>query len=200
MSDNPSPADKDKIADILAIIVAKGDEQKAAIDTTRRALDPKALAEHVADNNDAFMGKSVQAFAKGIQLNHDAANANIGAARDTAATTKDLAAKLAVLDQESRRLASIAERLEERDTRSKWDWVTLATGMAVAAALAGGGAFYFAKANIERDDFSRSIQLISQDDNASWCRLANGQGVKGESGTQYCAIAMPEYQVPEPEE
>lgn len=183
MSDNPSPADKDKIADILAIIVAKGDEQKAAIDTTRRALDPKALAEHVADNNDAFMGKSVQAFAKGIQLNHDAANANIGAARDTAATTKDLAAKLAVLDQESRRLASIAERLEERDTRSKWDWVTLATGMAVAAALAGGGAFYFAKANIERDDFSRSIQLISQDDNASWCRLANGQGVKGESGT-----------------
>ena len=32
MSDNaPSPTDKDKIADILAIIAAKGDDQKAAL-------------------------------------------------------------------------------------------------------------------------------------------------------------------------
>ncbi|WP_274610747.1 hypothetical protein [Rhodovulum imhoffii] len=28
---------------------------KASIDTTRRALDPEALAQHVADNNTAFM-------------------------------------------------------------------------------------------------------------------------------------------------
>ncbi|MDB6183086.1 hypothetical protein [Paracoccus fistulariae] len=115
MSDNPSPADKDKIADILAIIVAKGDEQKAAlieladqtrqtktvlsdvlaqrseyaadirdlkaaIDTTRRALDPKALAEHVADNNNAFMGEITEKFARALNAN---ANATTSCATQT---------------------------------------------------------------------------------------------------------------------
>ncbi len=55
-------------------------------------------------------------------------------------------------------------------------------------------------ANIERADFQRSVQLIAQDNDASWCRLANGQGVKGDSGTQYCAIAMPEFQPEEEDE
>jgi len=71
--------------------------------------------------------------------------------------------------------------------------------MVVAALLAGGGAYYFAKATIERDDFQRSVQLISQDDDASWCGFANAPIIKDRNGLSYCAIAMPEYQEPETE-
>jgi hypothetical protein len=70
-------------------------------------------------------------------------------------------------------------------------------GMAVAAILAGGGAFFAAKANIERDDFQRSVQLISQDDDASWCGFASAPIIQDRNGLSYCAIQMPEYQVPE---
>ena len=69
--------------------------------------------------------------------------------------------------------------------------------MAVAAALAGGGAFFAAKANIKRNDFQRSIQLITQDDDASWCVLANAPIIQDRNGLSYCAIPMPEYQAPE---
>lgn len=60
-----------------------------------------------------------------------------------------------------------------------------------------GRAPYFTNTHIIAADCNRSFALISQDDDASWCRLANGQGVKGDSGTQYCALAMPEYQAEE---
>lgn len=66
--------------------------------------------------------------------------------------------------------------------------------MAVAALLAGGAAFYYAKANIVRDDFNRSVQLIAQDDDARWCNLANAPIIQDRNGLSYCAIAMPEYQ------
>lgn len=141
--------------------------------------------------------QTVQKFAKGIQLNFDAGHANQNAARETNQAAKDLAAKLKTLDQESRVLAAIAQNLEERDTRSKWDWVTLAAGMIVAALLAGGGTFYFAKANIKAQDFNRSVQLIAQDDDASWCGIANGQIVNANDGSKHCAIHMPNYVEPE---
>ncbi len=67
----------------------------------------------------------------------------------------------------------------------------------MAAILAGGGAFFAAKANIERDDFQRSVQLISQDDDASWCGFASAPIIQDRNGLSYCAIQMPEYQVPE---
>lgn len=84
--------------------------------------------------------------------------------------------------------------------RSKWDWVTLAAGMVVAAGLAGVGAFFYAKANIEKNDFSRSIQLISQDNDATWCGFANGQIVNANDSSKHCAIHMTNYVEPEPGE
>ncbi|ROT97420.1 hypothetical protein EB810_06030 [Altererythrobacter sp. FM1] len=66
--------------------------------------------------------------------------------------------------------------------------------MVAAALLAGGDAFFAAKANIEKDDFSRSIQLIAQDDGASWCGFANAPIIQDRNGLSYCAIAMPKYQ------
>ena len=136
------------------------------------------------------MGDLTQKFANALNANAERDHE----LRNTNRAFESLAAKL---HSETTLIAGLASRLEDRDTRSKWDWVALAAGMIVAALLAGGGAFYYAKANIVRADFQRSIQLIAQDDDASWCRLANGQGVRGESGTQYCAIQMPEFQAEE---
>ncbi|WP_417809659.1 hypothetical protein [Thioclava sp.] len=65
--------------------------------------------------------------------------------------------------------------------------------MLVAVRLADGDACYFAKANIKRDDFCRSIQLISQDDDAGWCKIANGLTVKANDGSKHCAIHTPNY-------
>ncbi len=87
MSDNtPSPADKaqlDKITDVLTALVDEARQSKiqmqdihaqrveyakdirdlkASVDTTRRALDPEALAKHVADNTTAFMGETTNTF------------------------------------------------------------------------------------------------------------------------------------------
>ncbi|MFD1059415.1 hypothetical protein ACFQ1N_13230 [Paracoccus fistulariae] len=78
-------------------------------------------------------------------------------------------------------LANITERLEERDQRSKWDWVTLAAAMLVAAGLAGAGAVYFAKDQIRANDFDRSVRLITQDDDAYWCGQAKGQIINSQS-------------------
>ncbi|WP_110278350.1 hypothetical protein [Loktanella sp. PT4BL] len=62
------------------------------------------------------------------------------------------------------------------------------------AIFASGGAFFAAKAQIEKDDFQRSVQLITQDDDASWCKIANAPIIQDRNGLSYCAIAMPEYQ------
>ncbi len=226
MSDNTtSPADKDKIADILEIIAAKGDEQKAAlieladqtrqtktvlsdvmaqrtefaahvkdlkasIDTTRRALDPKALAKNVADNNTAFMGDITQRFGHALDIN---------AARDRQLqnTAQDLEAQTKAFSTTNANLRFIADSLEERDKRSKWDWATLAAGMLISAGLAGGGAFYFAKASIEQDSFTQAVARIAQDTDAGWCDIANGQIVSANDGSKHCAIAMPNYVEPE---
>lgn len=115
---------------------------KAFIDTTRRALDPEQLCAHVADNIDHFMGDITQKFARGLQINLDAAKANQNAASNTANANSDLKNKIDKHDMESRTLASITKQLKERDARSKWDCVTLAVAMLLAAALAGGGAVY----------------------------------------------------------
>ena len=61
------------------------------------------------------------------------------------------------------RLANITERLETRDARSKWDWVTLAVGMEIAAILAGTEAIYFTKQNLDTANFKDAISLIAND-------------------------------------
>jgi hypothetical protein len=60
-----------------------------------------------------------------------------------------------------------------------------------------GVAFYFAKANIKSQDFNRSVQLISQDEDAGWCNVAQAPIIADRNGLSYCAIAMPGYVVPE---
>ena len=166
---------------------------KAAIDTTRRALDPKALAEHVAQNNDAFIGDLTQKFANALNTNAERDRD----LRDTSRAFQSLATKL---HSETALLSGLASRLEERDERSKWDWVTLAAGMVGAALLAGAGAFFAAKANIVRNDFQRSVALITQDDDAGWCNIANAPIIQDRNGINYCAIAMPDYPATEAEE
>lgn len=226
MSDNtPSPTDKaqlDKITDVLAALVdetrqskvmisdviaqrseyaADIKDLKASIDTTRRALDPEALAEHVAGNIDHFMGPVAQNFIRAIEANSDSAKHNLNAAQQTITAAKDIASKADKLDMESRVLASITERLEERDQRSKWDWATLVAGMVVAAGLAGAGAFYYAQANITKAGFSDAIRLIQNDDDGEWCtKFANAQIINSQSGAKFCAIHMPNYIEPEPAE
>ena len=214
----PPPADNDRLDKVTAVLTALVDETrqskvlisdvivqrseyaadindlKASIDTTRRALDPEVLGAHVSGNIDQFMGETVQKFAKGIQLNHDAGQANQIAAKQTNAAAQDMTDRLGNIDRQANALTNIAGRLEERDERSKYDWVTLGCAMVVSAALAGVGAFYFAKATIEADDFQRSIALISQDNDAGWCDIANGQIVDGNSGAKFCAIHMPKYE------
>ena len=101
-------------------------------------------------------------------------------------------------NMERNALAAIARRLEERDQRSKWDWITLAAGMVVAAGLAGGCAFFYAKANIELDSFSQAVNRITQDTDAGWCDIANGQIINSQSGAKFCAVHMPNYVQPEP--
>jgi len=96
-------------------------------------------------------------------------------------------------------LAAIARQLEERDQRSKWDWVTLGCAMLVAAALAGAGAVYYAKANIAKAGFSEAIRLIQNDDDGEWCtKYASAQIIDGRDDSKFCAIHMPEYQTPRP--
>ena len=72
--------------------------------------------------------------------------------------------------------------------------------MLFSAGLAGGGAFYFAKANIEQGSFIQAINHITQDTEAAWCEIANGQIVNANDGSKHCAIPMPNYVEPEEEE
>lgn len=115
---------------------------------------------------------------------------------DTAA--KNIEDKTKKLDRESRVLASITERLEERDQRSKWDWATLGCAMLVSAELASGGAFYLTKANIEQGSFSQAVSRIPQDTDAGCCDIADGQIINSQSNAKFCAIHMPNYVGPKP--
>lgn len=69
--------------------------------------------------------------------------------------------------------------------------------MIVAAGLAGGGAFFYTKANIEQDSFSQAINHISQETDAGWCDIADGQIINSQSGAKFCAVHMPNYVVSE---
>ncbi|MHA3916260.1 hypothetical protein [Halovulum sp. GXIMD14793] len=225
MSDNTtSPADKaqlDKITDVLAALVdetrqskvmisdviaqrtqyaADIKDLKASIDTTRRALDPEQLGSHVADNIDHFMGPVAQNFVRAIEANSDSAKHNLNAAQQTITAAKEITTKADKLDMESRTLANIAERLEDRDQRSKWDWATLATAMLISAALAGAGAVFFTKQNLNTANFADAIRLIQSDDDAYWCGRAGASIVQDQNGAHYCAIAMTEYRPEEPAE
>lgn len=191
---------KVQISDVLAQrseYAADIRDLKAAIDTTRRSLDPKALGEHVSNNIDDLMGQTVQNFSKGIQLNLDAAQGSINATHDTTKAAQSIKDNADKLRMERDALAAIARHLEERDNRSKWDWVVLGVAMIVAAALAGGGAFYYAKANIEQDSFTQAISRITQDSDAAWCDIARGQIAPANDGSKHCAIHMPNYVEPE---
>ncbi len=162
------------------------------------SIAPPFTGAHVADNIDEVMGDFVQRFAKGIQLNFDASNANQNAANktsDAAQNIKDTADKL---NMERNALAAIARHLEERDQRSKWDWVTLGCAMLVAAMLAGGAAYYYAQTTIRANDFQRSINLIKNDDTAEWRDIAKGQNIQGSDESWFCAVQMRQFQEEEP--
>ncbi len=71
--------------------------------------------------------------------------------------------------------------------------------MLIAAGLAGAGAaFFYAKANIAKAGFSEAIRLIQNDDDGQWCtKYASAQIIDGRDDSKFCAIHMPELQVPE---
>ncbi|MCZ4351953.1 hypothetical protein O4H61_05445 [Roseovarius aestuarii] len=80
-------------------------------------------------------GTAAHKFPSGAEANINAAAKANQVAIQIKTETKSLAKKIGFIDQENRGLASIAERLEEHDYRSKWDWVTLAAGMTLTAGL-----------------------------------------------------------------
>ncbi|PTN01841.1 hypothetical protein C8N32_110123 [Rhodovulum imhoffii] len=136
------------------------------------------------------MGDITQRFGRALDIN---------AARDRELqnTAQNLEAQTKAFALTNANLRSIAGSLEERDQRSKWDWATLAAAMLISAGLAGGGAFYFAKANIEQGSFTQAVNRIAQDTDAGWCDIANGQIVNANDGSKHCAIHMPNYVEPE---
>ena len=140
------------------------------------------------------MGDLTQKLAKGIQINLDAAQANQFAASKSKTAVQNMTHKLGNIDRQSNQLSNMAEWLEECNQRAKWDWATLAAAMIVAAGLAGAGAVYFAKASIEEDDSTRSINLMAQDDDATWCGNADRQIVQSNDGSAFCAIGKPGFQ------
>ena len=70
--------------------------------------------------------------------------------------------------------------------------------MVVSAGLAGAGAVYFTKQELDSANFADAIQLIQNDDDAYWCQRADGQIINSQSGSKFCAIHMPNYVEPEP--
>jgi len=62
------------------------------------------------------------------------------------------------------------------------------------------GAVYFTKQNLDTANFADAIQLIQNDDRAYWCGSANGQNVKANDGSWFCAVGMPKYQGSEAKE
>jgi hypothetical protein len=98
---------------------------------------------------------------------------------------------------ETRGLANITNSLEERDQRSKWDWAALGAAMLFAAGLAGTGAIYFTKQNLDTTRFDETLRFIVDDGNAYWCNRTDAAIINDRNGKWYCAIPMPKYQEPE---
>lgn len=166
----------------------------AGIATTRRALDPEALGKHVAKNNNAFLGEQVELLARAVRINHDAARQ----ATELAAKLKDTTAEA---ETANRGLRQIASRIEANAGRSKWDFAVLAAGMAIAALLAGAGAVYFTKQNLDTANFQDAIGLIRNDARAFWCERAGvATPIQDATGEYFCPIRMPRYQGGEEEE
>ncbi|MEM9638010.1 MAG: hypothetical protein AAGA94_10225, partial [Pseudomonadota bacterium] len=140
-----------------------------------------------------IMGRSMQIFAKGIQLNHDVSRANQNAAAQTAQAVQKRSDKLSHADMQASRLTGITERLEERDHAQKLEARVARIGVELAAAPA----VYFTKQNLDTANVADAVQLIQLDDDAYWCGSARASIVQDRNGTQYCAISMPEYQPPE---
>lgn len=69
--------------------------------------------------------------------------------------------------------------------------------MAVAALLAGAGAVYFTKQQLDNANFQDAIGLIRNDDEAYWCGRAEASIVQDAGGRPFCAVSMPRYQIPE---
>jgi hypothetical protein len=88
----------------------------------------------------------------------------------------------------------MTDRIEAHAGRSKWDFATLAAGMAVAALLAGAGAVYFTKQQLDNANFNDAIGLIRNDSRAFWCDRAGASIVQDAGGKPFCAVSMPKYQ------
>jgi hypothetical protein len=160
----------------------------AGIATTRRALDPEALGKHVSNHIDDFLGEQVENLARAVTINHDAARQSA----DLAAKLKDATAEA---ETANRGLRQVASRIEAHAGRSKWDFAVLAAGMAVAALLAGTGAVYFTKQNLDTANFNDAIGLIRNDSRAFWCdRAGVATPIQDATGGYFCPIRMPRYQ------
>lgn len=122
-----------------------------------------------------------------------ALKANAARDRELQNTANDLREQTKALSMAKADLRSIANNLEDRDQRSKWDWVTLAAGMLISAGLAGAAAVYFTKQQLDTANFQDAITFIQNDDDAYWCDRADGQTISGQSGAKFCAIHMPNY-------
>jgi hypothetical protein len=70
--------------------------------------------------------------------------------------------------------------------------------MAVAALLAGGGAVYFTKQNLDTANFADAIRLIQNDNRNYWCgTAAQSPVITDREGLSYCAVQMLNYMTPE---
>lgn len=77
-------------------------------------------------------------------------------------------------------------------------WATLGCAMLVAAGLAGGGAVFFTKQNLDTANFQDAIHLIQNDGDNYWCgTAAQSPVITDRDGLSYCAVQMPDYVTPE---
>ncbi len=198
----------DKITDVLAALVDEntilrkqmGDilaqrkdyaadirDLKSSIDTTRRALDPEVLGEHVSNNMNEIMGDTTQIFMEGV-------NDQLDIAKAIAPIPDHLTKQIESLSKKEDQLERIAKDIEKNtERRSKWDFRALLGAMVVTGLLAGTAAYYIAKDKLKNTIFNTAIQTIQADKDASSCNRAQGTIFKS-NDTHYCGIKMEKYQ------
>lgn len=65
----------------------------------------------------------------------------------------------------------------------------------LAALLAGAGAVYFTKQQLDNANFNDAIGLIRNDTRAFWCERAGGATpIQDATGAYFCPVRMPRYQ------
>jgi len=69
--------------------------------------------------------------------------------------------------------------------------------MAIAALLVDAGAIYFTKQQLDTANFQDAIKLIRNDNRAFWCGRAGASIVQDAVGKPFCAVQIPQYQIPE---